>query len=173
MGIFQLESSGIKRAISLLKPSCFDDVVALLALYRPGPMDSIPSYGRRKEGKEAITYDDPCLEPILKSTYGIIVYQEQVNEIARTMAGFSMAEADLFRRAISKKMLSNLQIMNDFIQGSLKNGHEEKVARKVFETIRKFADYAFNKSHASVYAVITCRTAFLNCITLYSFMLLF
>lgn len=163
MGIFQLESSGIKRAISLLKPSCFDDVVALLALYRPGPMDSIPSYGRRKEGKEKITYDDPCLEPILKSTYGIIVYQEQVNEIARSMAGFSMAEADLFRRAISKKdaeqFAKNEQL---FIQGSLNNGHAENVARKVFETIRKFADYAFNKSHASVYAVITCRTAYLK-----------
>ncbi|NLB48777.1 MAG: DNA polymerase III subunit alpha, partial [Erysipelotrichia bacterium] len=163
MGIFQLESSGIKRAISLLKPSCFNDIIALLALYRPGPMDSIPSYGRRKEGKEKITYDDPILQPILSSTYGIIVYQEQVNEIACVMAGFSMAEADLFRRAISKKdaesFAANEQL---FIKGAIKNGHSEKVARKVFADIKKFADYGFNKSHPAVYAVITCRTAYLK-----------
>ncbi|HHT66716.1 MAG TPA: DNA polymerase III subunit alpha [Erysipelotrichaceae bacterium] len=163
LGIFQLESSGIKRAISVLKPSCFDDIIALLALYRPGPMDSIPSYGKRKEGKEKITYDDPCLEKILKPTYGIIVYQEQVNEIARVMAGFSMAEADLFRRAITKKDAGIISANEKaFIEGSIKNGHSETVARKVFNNIKKFAGYGFNKSHPAVYAIITCRTAFLK-----------
>ena len=163
MGIFQIETSIMKRGIKILKPNCFMDIVALLALNRPGPMSYIPNYAKRKEGKEAITYDDPCLENILKETYGIIVYQEQINQIATTMAGFSMGEADMFRRAISKKdnekMLDNEKA---FIEGSIKNGHDEKIAKKVFDTIKKFANYGFNKSHSVVYSVIACQMAYLK-----------
>ena len=163
MGLFQLESSGMKRAISILKPNCFNDIVALLALFRPGPMDSINTYAKRKEGKQKIIYDDPCLEGILKDTYGIIVYQEQVNMIATTMAGFSMGEADMFRRAISKKDIDKL-LENEkaFISGSIKQGHDEKAAKKVFDFIKKFANYGFNKSHSVAYSVIACQMAYLK-----------
>lgn len=163
MGIFQIETSIMKRGIKILKPNCFMDIVALLALNRPGPMSYIPSYAKRKEGKEAVIYDDPVLENILKETYGIIVYQEQINQIATTMAGFSMGEADMFRRAISKKdnekMLDNEKA---FIDGSIKNGHSEQVAKKVFDTIKRFANYGFNKSHSVVYSVIACQMAYLK-----------
>ena len=163
MGVFQLESSGMKRAISILKPNCFNDIVALLALFRPGPMDSINTYAKRKEGKEKIVYDDPCLEPILKETYGIIVYQEQVNMIATTMAGFSMGEADMFRRAISKKDIEKLlESEKAFIDGAVKQGHQEKTAKKVFDFIKKFANYGFNKSHSVAYSVIACQMAYLK-----------
>ena len=163
MGIFQIETSIMKRGISILKPNCFMDIVALLALNRPGPMGYIPNYAKRKEGKEAIIYDDPCLESILKETYGIIVYQEQINQIATTMAGFSMGEADMFRRAISKKDSSKmLDNEKAFIEGAIKNGHDEKVAKKVFDTIKKFANYGFNKSHSVVYSVIACQMAYLK-----------
>ena len=162
-GVFQLESAGMRHAIKRLKPSCFNDVVALLALFRPGPMDSISDYAKRKEGKEKITYDDPSLVPILESTYGIIVYQEQVNQIATTMAGFTMGEADLFRRAISKKnmekMLENEKL---FIDGAIKNGHSESTAKKMFEFFKKFANYGFNKSHTVAYAFTACRMAYLK-----------
>ena len=163
MGIFQLESAGMKRAIKLLKPSCFDDIVALLALFRPGPMDELSRYARRKEGKEAVTYLDPCLEPILKSTFGIIVYQEQINQIATAMAGFSMGEADMFRRAISKKKIDKL-LENEtaFIEGAYKNGHSKDIAKKVFDFIKKFANYGFNKSHSVAYSTIACRMAYLK-----------
>ena len=139
------------------------DIVALLALDRPGPMAYIPNYAKRKEGKEPIVYDDPCLEDILKETYGIIVYQEQINQIATTMAGFSMGEADMFRRAISKK--DNAKMLDNekaFIEGAVKNGHDAKVAKKVFDTILKFANYGFNKSHSVVYSVIACQMAYLK-----------
>ena len=163
MGLFQIETSIMKRGIKTLKPSCFEDIVALIALNRPGPMEFLPSYAKRKEGKEKVVYDDPCLEDILKETYGIIVYQEQVNSIATTMAGFSMGQADMFRRAISKKdnekMLENEKA---FIEGAIKNGHEEKTAKKVFNFIKKFANYGFNKSHSVVYAVIACQMAYLK-----------
>ena len=162
-GLFQIETSVMKRGIKTLKPSCFEDIVALIAINRPGPMEFLPVYAKRKEGKEAVKYDDPCLEPILKETYGIIVYQEQVNTIARVMAGFSMGQADLFRRAISKKdnekMLENEKA---FIEGAVKNGHDEKVAHKVFNLIKKFANYGFNKSHSVVYSVIACQMAYLK-----------
>ena len=162
-GIFQIETTVMKRGIKILKPSCFEDIVALLAINRPGPMEFLPTYAKRKEGKEPVIYDDPCLEPILKETYGIIVYQEQVNMIARVMAGFSMGQADLFRRAISKKdnekMLENEKA---FIEGAVNNGHDEKVAHKVFDLIKKFANYGFNKSHSVVYSVIACQMAYLK-----------
>ena len=163
MGIFQIETMAMKNAIQVLKPNCFDDVVALLALNRPGPMQFIPSYAKRKEGKEKITYDDSSLEPILKSTYGILIYQEQVNQIATTFANYSMSEADMFRRAISKKnkeeMVKNKEI---FIKRATENGHNEKVAAKVFSLIERFADYGFNKSHSVAYATIACQMAYLK-----------
>lgn len=163
MGVFQLESAGMKRAIKILKPSCFDDVVALLALFRPGPMDSIKDYANRKEGKTKITYISKALEEVLKPTYGIIIYQEQISKIAQVMAGFSAGEADVFRRAISKKVKAKiLEAESQFIEGSIKNGYKEKEAKDVFNHILKFANYGFNKSHSVVYSVIACRLAYLK-----------
>ena len=163
MGIFQIETMAMKKAIQVLKPNCFDDVVALLALNRPGPMQFIPAYAKRKEGKEKVTYDDPSLEPILKSTYGILIYQEQVNQIATTFANYSMSEADMFRRVISKKnkeeMAKNKEV---FIKRAVENGHDVKVATKVFSLIERFADYGFNKSHSVAYATIACQMAYLK-----------
>mgnify|MGYP002524286487 FL=1 len=163
MGLFQLESPGMKRAIKEVEPNSFQDVAALLALFRPGPMESIPSYARRKKGLEKITYLSSELEPILKETYGIIVYQEQIMQIARASAGFSFGEADLFRRAISKKKMDKLlALKSDFINGCLKNGHSEKMANSLYALIERFANYGFNKSHAVSYAVLTSQMAYLK-----------
>ena len=163
MGIFQLESSGMKNAIKILKPSCFNDVVALLALFRPGPMDSIPTYARRKQGLEKINYISDDLKDILKETYGIIVYQEQIILIAQKMANFSLAKADIFRSAISKKNYNDIkQMQNDFINGALNNGYSNKVANDVFDHILKFASYGFNKSHSVAYSMIACQMAYLK-----------
>lgn len=163
MGLFQLESAGMKRTIDMVKPSSFSDVAALIALFRPGPMQSIPSFAKRKRGQEAITYPDPSLEEVLKETYGIIVYQEQVMQIVRIMAGFSFAEADLFRRAISKKDAQKLEsLKKSFINGCLKNGKPYNLANKIFDLIERFANYGFNKSHAISYAAIACQMAYLK-----------
>lgn len=163
MGLFQLESPGMKRAIKEVEPNSFQDVAALLALFRPGPMESIPSYARRKKGLEKITYLSSELEPILKETYGIIVYQEQIMQIARASAGFSFGEADLFRRAISKKKMDKLLALKaNFINGCLKNGHSEKMANSLYSLIERFANYGFNKSHAVSYAVLTSQMAYLK-----------
>ena len=163
MGIFQLESSGMKNAIKILKPSCFNDVVALLALFRPGPMDSIPTYARRKQGLEKINYISDDLKDILKETYGIIVYQEQIILMAQKMANFSLAKADIFRNAISKKNYNDIkQMQNDFINGALNNGYSNKVANDVFDHILKFASYGFNKSHSVAYSMIACQMAYLK-----------
>ena len=163
MGIFQLESVGMRNAIKTVAPTCFEDIVAILALYRPGPMDNIPSFGRRKHGKEPITYISPVLKEILSPTYGIMVYQEQVMQIANKMAGFSLAEADLLRRAISKKDPAKIASFEEkFISGAIKLGYKQKEASDVFEMIRKFGDYGFNRSHAMVYAIFSCRMAYLK-----------
>ena len=163
MGLFQLESSGMKNAIKQLKPSCFNDVVALLALFRPGPMASIPIYAKRKEGKEKPVYISDDLKDILKETYGIIVYQEQIIQIARKMAKFSLAKADNFRNAISKKNIKEIeQVKNDFIQGSINNGYTLKTATNVYEHILKFANYGFNKSHSVGYSMIACQMGYLK-----------
>ena len=163
MGVFQLESSGMNKAIKILQPSCFEDVVALLALFRPGPMDNIQNYAKRKEGKQKVNYYSDSLKPILEETYGILVYQEQVNSIARVMAGFSMGEADLFRRAISKKKIDQMvKMKDDFTKGALKNGYSQKTIEDMYNLILKFANYGFNKSHAVVYAIISCRMAYLK-----------
>ena len=163
MGLFQVETMAMKRAIKIIKPNCFDDVVALLALNRPGPMAFIPNYAKRKEGKEAVTYIDPSLESILKSTYGILTYQEQINQIATTFAGYSMGEADMFRRVVSKKKKEEMaQSREVFIKRSIENGHDEKIASQVFDLIERFANYGFNKSHSVAYSMIACSMAYLK-----------
>ena len=163
MGVFQLESSGMKNAIKILKPNCFNDVVALLALFRPGPMESIPTYAKRKQGIEKINYISDDLKDILKETYGIIVYQEQIILIAQKMANFSLAEADIFRSAISKKHFDEIKKMQEkFINGSIKNGYSKNVANDVFNHILKFASYGFNKSHSVGYAIVACQMAYLK-----------
>ena len=163
MGLFQIETMAMKRAIKVIKPNCFDDVVALLALNRPGPMAFIPNYAKRKEGKEQVDYIDPSLEPILKSTYGILTYQEQINQIATTFAGYTMGEADMFRRVVSKKKKEEMANSREaFIKGAKENGHDEKTASKVFDLIERFANYGFNKSHSVAYSIIACSMAYLK-----------
>ena len=162
-GIFQFESPGIRRFLEKLKISSFDDIIAALALYRPGAMDYIDNYIRRKEGKEKVEYIDNSLESILKSTYGIIIYQEQIMEIARTLAGYSLGEADLLRRAISKKKESIL--INEkpkFIKKSIEKGYSKETAEKIYNLILKFANYGFNKSHSVGYAIVAYKMAFLK-----------
>ena len=162
-GIFQLESSGMKNAIKIMNPSSFEDVYAILALFRPGPMDNIKDYALRKSGKKKVAYLNKEIEDILKPTYGILVYQEQISAIASAMAGYSKEDADLFRRAVSHKEKDVLASSEKaFIEGSIKNGYEQKVAKQIFDDILKFANYGFNKSHAVVYAIIACRMAYLK-----------
>lgn len=163
IGLFQIESSGMRNAIKILKPKEFNDIVTLLSIFRPGPMDNIKDYADKKEGKIVVKYMSESLKEILSPTYGVLIYQEQVNKIAQVMAGFTPEHADLFRRAISKKdkdVLASSKV--DFINGSIKNGYNQKQAEKMFSDILKFADYGFNKSHAVVYAIIACRMAYLK-----------
>lgn len=163
MGLFQLESSGIKRAIQLIEPSSFDDVVAVIALFRPGPMSNIPTYAKRKKKEEPVTYFTESLKEILAPTYGIIVYQEQVLEVVKTIASFSLSKADLFRRAISKKDANKLEVMEkDFIEGALQNGYSEALARKIYDHILKFADYGFKKAHSVAYSVLACQLGYMK-----------
>ncbi len=170
-GIFQFESEGMKNFLQKFKPTTFEDIVSALALFRPGPMKNIDSYINRKQGKEKINYFHPDLEPILKPTYGIIVYQEQIMQIANIMAGYSLAEADLLRRAMSKKSESILLKEKDkFIEGSIKKGYDKTLATKVYGTIFKFADYGFNRSHSVAYAMISYRMAYLKAHYPYIFM---
>ena len=162
-GIFQFESNGIKEVLKKFNMTSFNDIVALNALYRPGPMDNIDSYIRRKEGKEKIDYIDPSLEKILKETYGIIVYQEQIMMIASTMASYTMAEADLLRRMMSKKKEEAMDEEKDkFITKSIENGYSKETASKVFDLIHKFSSYGFNKSHSVVYSIISYWLAYLK-----------
>ncbi len=164
-GVFQLESTGMKEILKNLEPESFTDIIALLALYRPGPLGSgmVEDFVRRKKGEAKITYDHPSLEPILKETYGIILYQEQVMQIANVIAGFSLGQADLMRRAMGKKKESILEgIEKDFYEGARKNNVDPAVARRLWSLIFKFAGYGFNKSHSAAYAVITYQTAYLK-----------
>lgn len=162
-GIFQFESEGMKKFLHKFRPETFEDIVSALALFRPGPMKNIDSYIRRKRGLEKIDYLHENLKPILKLTYGIIVYQEQIMQIANIMAGYSMAEADLLRRAMSKKSEAILLKEKDkFIKGSIKNGYDESLAHKIYDLIFKFADYGFNRSHSVAYAMISYRMAYLK-----------
>ena len=164
MGLFQLESEGMNRAIREVKPTTFEDIVAILALYRPGPMQNIPAYGRRKAGHEKVSYLLPEWKPILESTYGIIVYQEQIMQIVRVTAGFSYAQADMFRRAISKKDAQKLASLKPgFIAGCIAHGHTKEIGEQAYDLIERFADYGFNKSHALCYAILSCQMAYLKC----------
>ena len=164
IGVFQVESEGMRRTLSAVKPTVFEDIVALNALYRPGPMDNIPLFGRRKNGEEAIEYPHPKLEGILKGTYGIIVYQEQVMQAAQLLAGYSLGEADLLRRAMGKKVQAEMDAQRQrFIDGCKEaSGIDAKKANELFDLIDKFAGYGFNKSHAAAYALLTYHTAWLK-----------
>ncbi len=164
-GVFQLESDGMKRYIRELKPTHFEDIVAMVSLYRPGPLSAgmVPQYINRKHGKEKVVYDHPLMEDILKETYGVTVYQEQIMKISRALAGFTAGEADTLRKAMGKKKHDVLAKMKDaFIEGCAKNGVTAKTAEKIWHDWEGFADYAFNKSHAACYAMIAYRTAYLK-----------
>ncbi len=164
-GVFQLESSGMKDLLVRLKPECFDDIIALVALYRPGPLNSgmVDDFVERKHGRKSVKYIVPELEPILKETYGVIVYQEQVMKIAAVLAGYSMAEADDLRKAMGKKKPAIMaQHTLRFIQGAKDNGIAHDKAKKIFDLIEKFGGYGFNKSHSAAYALIAYQTAFLK-----------
>lgn len=161
--VFQLESRGMKDMLKQAKPDCFEDIVALVALYRPGPMDLIPDFCKRKHGQQRIMYPHPSTELILKETYGIAVYQEQVMQIAQAVAGYSLGAADLLRRAMGKKKIDEMDAQREgFIAGSLKNGLSERQARELFDLLEKFAGYGFNKSHAAAYAMVAYQTAYLK-----------
>lgn len=161
--VFQLESGGMKRYLKLLKPSEFEDIIAMVALYRPGPIELIPNYIKRKHGKEEVEYLHPDLEPILKETYAIMIYQEQLMQMARTMAGFTLSEADILRKAIGKKIISLLNKQEEkFKQGVLDNGYTQRIADSLWELILPFARYGFNRSHAAAYAMIAYETAYLK-----------
>ncbi len=170
MGLFQLESDGMRRAIKEIKPTSFDDIVVLLAIFRPGPMDNLASYAARKAGAENVSILDVQLNDILMPTYGIIIYQEQIMQIAERMAGFSLAEADLFRRAVSKKDAEKLrELQENFVEGAIRKGYHQAHAVSVFNHIYKFADYGFNKSHSVAYAVLACQMAYLKVYYPYEF----
>jgi DNA polymerase-3 subunit alpha len=163
LGVFQLESRGMRDLLESFLPARFSDLVALISLYRPGPMDNIPSFIKRKDGKEPIVYDHPCLEPILKETHGLFVYQEQVMQVAQVMGGYTLGGADVLRRAMSKKKAKEMAKQRQaFLAGAAKNGIAAEVASRVFDTMEKFAEYGFNKSHAAAYAVVTVQTAWLK-----------
>ncbi|WP_338111371.1 DNA polymerase III subunit alpha [Oceanobacillus caeni] len=162
-GIFQLESQGMKRVLTELKPDSFEDIVAVNALFRPGPMDFIPVYIARKEKREPIHYPHPDLEPILKPTYGVLVYQEQIMQIANKIAGFSLGEADILRRAVSKKKQQVMEEQKEaFIEGCIKNGYEKIVASEIFSWIVKFSNYGFPRSHAVAYSKISYYLSYLK-----------
>ena len=162
-GVFQLESSGMKAYLQQLKPTKFEDIIAMVALYRPGPMQFIPQYIKRKRGQEKPQYLHPALKPILESTYGIAVYQEQIMQIANRLAGFSLSEADVLRKAIGKKIKKLLVSQKDkFLKGAKNNQVDERVAQKLWQWILPFARYSFNRSHATAYAMIAYQTAYLK-----------
>ncbi len=162
-GCFQLEGRGVKRVLRDLRPSSIDDIIAVISLYRPGPMENISTFIAAKHGRIPVHYPHPDLEPILKDTYGVIVYQEQIMQIAARMAGFSLGEADLLRKAVGKKKRDVLdQERARFVLGCLKNGYDEQTADDVYDLIVRFADYGFNRSHAAAYAVLAYRTAYLR-----------
>ncbi|NVK18133.1 MAG: DNA polymerase III subunit alpha [Methylocystaceae bacterium] len=162
-GVFQLESEGMRGVLRSMKPNRLEDLIAVVALYRPGPMDNIPSYIKRKHGQEEPDYLYPTIEPILKETYGIMIYQEQVMQIAQVMAGYSLGEADLLRRAMGKKIAEEMEKQRKlFVEGSVERGVPEKKASEIFDIMAKFASYGFNKSHAAAYAYVAYQTAYLK-----------
>ncbi len=162
-GVFQLESSGMKDILVNMKPDCIEDIIALIALYRPGPMNMVPEFISRKQGKTKIVYEVPELEEILKETYGVIVYQEQVMQIAGAIGNYTMAEADILRKVMSKKKISEMEKEKPrFLKGAEKKNIPDKKARKIWEQMETFAEYGFNKSHSTAYAMISYQTAYLK-----------
>src|SRR3954468_17192977 len=163
VGVFQVESQGMRRALVDMRPDRFEDIIALVALYRPGPMANIPTYCARKHGDEEPEYLHPMLEPILKETFGVIIYQEQVMQIAQVMAGYSLGEADLLRRAMGKKIRKEMEQQRErFVSGAIQRGIQPGQADTIFELLAKFADYGFNKSHAAAYAMVSYHTAYMK-----------
>ena len=163
IGVFQIESSGMRSVLRQMRADKIEDIIALISLYRPGPMDNIPTYIRRKHGEEKISYPHPLLEAVLKETNGVIVYQEQVMEIAKILAGYSLGGADLLRRAMGKKIKEEMdQQRKIFVEGAKKNNVSEHQANEIFDLVDKFAGYGFNKSHAAAYAMISYQTAYLK-----------
>jgi DNA polymerase-3 subunit alpha len=163
VGVFQFEGTGMRESLKRLRPDRFEDIIAMGALYRPGPMDNIPTYINRKHGEEPVDYLHPLLEPILKETYGVIIYQEQVMQIAQVLAGFTLGEADLLRRAMGKKDKREMARQKSrFVSGAMNKGVKKPDAEYIFELVDKFAGYGFNKSHAAAYAMISYQTAYLK-----------
>ena len=163
VGVFQLESSGMRDVLRGLKPDRFEDIIAVVALYRPGPMDNIPAYINRKHGRETVIYMHEKLETILSETYGIMIYQEQVQQAARDLAGYTLGSADILRRAMGKKIQSEMDSQRTkFVEGALKNNIDNELASQIFDQISAFAGYGFNKSHAAAYALIAYQTAYLK-----------
>lgn len=163
LGVFQFESAGMREALKGLRPDAIEDLIALGALYRPGPMDNIPTYVDVKHGRQAPDYLHPMLEPVLKETYGVIIYQEQVQKIAQVMAGYTLGGADLLRRAMGKKIKAEMDAQRAmFVDGAVKNGVKQEQASNIFDLVAKFAGYGFNKSHAAAYAVVAYQTAYLK-----------
>jgi DNA polymerase III subunit alpha len=163
VGVFQLEGQGMRDALRKLKPDRFEDIIAIVALYRPGPMDNIDTYVNRKHGREEIESLHPSIEPILAETYGVIIYQEQVMQIAQVLSGYSLGEADLLRRAMGKKIKAEMDKQRKrFVDGAVQNGVDKGRAQYIFELVAKFAGYGFNKSHAAAYALIAYQTAYLK-----------
>ena len=163
VGVFQVESVGMRKALVEMKADRIEDLIALVALYRPGPMDNIPTYCRRKLGLEDPTYLHPGMEPYLAETHGIIVYQEQVMQVAQALSGYSLGEADLLRRAMGKKIKAEMDAQRDrFVKGAIENKIKKDVASEIFDLLAKFADYGFNKSHAAAYAIVAFQTAYLK-----------
>jgi DNA polymerase III subunit alpha len=163
VGVFQVESAGMRRALVDMRPDRLEDLIALVALYRPGPMANIPTYCARKHGEEEPDYIHPKLEPVLRETYGVIVYQEQVMQAAQLLAGYSLGEADLLRRAMGKKIRSEMLAQRDrFVSGGIAHGVERSQAEMIFELLERFADYGFNKSHAAAYALVAYQTAYMK-----------
>ena len=163
VGVFQVESVGMRKALVEMKADRIEDLIALVALYRPGPMDNIPTYCRRKLGLEDPTYLHPGMEPWLRETHGIIVYQEQVMQVAQALSGYSLGEADLLRRAMGKKIKAEMDAQRDrFVKGAIEGGIKKDIASEIFDLLAKFADYGFNKSHAAAYAIVAFQTAYLK-----------
>src|SRR4029079_15166573 len=163
VGIFQLESQGMRRALLDMRPDRFEDVIALVALYRPGPMANIPTYCARKHEMEKPDYIHPKLEPILRETYGVIVYQEQVMQAAQILAGYSLGEADLLRRAMGKKIMKEMRAQRErFVSGCVAQTIDKSQADAIFDLLERFAEYGFNKSHAAAYALVAYQTAYMK-----------
>ena len=163
VGVFQIESAGMRKALADMRPDRFEDIIALVALYRPGPMANIPTYNARKHGRETPDYIHPKLEAVLRETFGVIVYQEQVMQAAQLLAGYSLGEADLLRRAMGKKIRSEMRAQRArFVSGAVERGVERAQADAIFDLLERFAEYGFNKSHAAAYALVAYQTAFLK-----------